>query len=125
MPSFTIALTKKQVVYNLYQEIIRQYASDTLGVPVAAQWPEVSIQSDFDNAKPDGSDAVIFTGTDAQLSGLRHGRVLKPGDILRYNPGEGKFMSTTSIFLFSPEVDGLVVNVDLIGSFGYDPAYNK
>jgi hypothetical protein len=118
MPSFTIVLAQKNKVYNLYQEIANQYLPDTPNVPVASQWPVIHLQADYDNNLPDGNPAYILTGMDAQLSGLRHGRVLGPGEILSFNLGSGKFVSTSSIYLLCQDRDGVQISVDLIGAFG-------
>lgn len=118
MPSFTIVLAKKNTVYNLYTEIANQYAPDTNNVPVSSQWPMIHLQADFDNLLPDSSPANILTGTDAQLSGLRHGRVLGPGDVLSLNLGSGRFLSTSSIYLLCLDKDGVQISVDLFGAVG-------
>jgi hypothetical protein len=118
MPSFTIVLASKQKVYNLYQEIMNQYQPDTPGVPVSSQWPLVHIQADPDNVLADGTPAYILTSTDAQLSGLRHGRVLGPGDTLALNFGSGRFVSTSAIYLLCQDKDGTQISVDLLSAVG-------
>jgi len=120
MPSFTLVLAKRNTVYNLWQEIADQYAPDVVGVPVASQWPIIRVQANPDNQLPNGTPVNILTSTDAQLSGIRHGRVLAPGDIMELNPGYGKFTSTKSIYLLCQDMDGVQVNVDLVGGVGPD-----
>lgn len=115
MPSFTITLHKKNTVYNLYDEINSQIELEDPRIPISSQWPYVSFQASLDNKVGD-EDAPIKFSTDSSLSGLRYGRVMKPGDIRELFLGGSKFVSTRGLYFLCETMDGAQISVDLVGS---------
>ena len=115
MPSFAITLHKKNTAYNLYDEINSQVELDDPRIPISSQWPYISVQASPDNKVGD-EDANIKFGTDSHLSGLRYGRVMKPGDVREFFLGGSKFVSTRGLYFLCEEMDGAQISVDLIGS---------
>jgi hypothetical protein len=120
MPSFCIRFSSKQRVYNLYDEIVNQIPEEIVGVKLSSQWPAINIQASMFNTLSNGDPIPILTGTDSNLSGLRHGRVLLPGDIMNLSLGNGKFVSTKSLYFFFSVGEGAQLNIDLIGGVGVD-----
>jgi hypothetical protein len=114
MPCFTLTLIKKNTVYNLEQMIKDQVDVDPGYESVASMWPEIIVQSSPDNIDGKGNPIYIKYG-DAELSGLRYGRHIGPGEVVSWKLGT-QFVSTKSKNFMCEEADGLQISVELAGS---------
>lgn len=112
MPCFTVTLATKNTVYRLSEMISDQYDVDPGEPMVAESWREVNIQSSPDNLKADGSPIYIKAGC-AELSGLRYGYQLAPGETKRYRLSSA-FTSTSDKYFLCEEADDVQLSVELI-----------
>ncbi len=80
MPCFTLVLEEANTVYRLRELIDDQVTLQTGEQSLYTHWQEVNIQSDYDN-----SETEPLKIGDRYLSGLRYGRVLKPGEVKCWN----------------------------------------
>jgi hypothetical protein len=111
MPCFTLTLVKKQTVYNLAEMIAAQYDLGPGEAAVATTWPEINIQASYDNILADESPVAIKYGY-SQLSGLRWGRQLLPGDCMEIRLGT-QYVSTTGRYFLCEGMDGAQISVEL------------
>ena len=108
MPCFNLTLAKKNTVYNLEQMIKDQYDIDTPGYEaVASMWPEITVQSSPDNA-------VLIKYGDLNLSGIRYGRTISPGEVIKWGGGT-KFIGTRDKNFLCEEADNVSISVELAG----------
>ena len=114
MPCFTLTLFKKNTVYNLEQMIKDQHDVDTGYEAVASMWPEIIVQSSPDNIDSNGNPIYLKYG-DAELSGIRYGRKIGPGDVISWKFGT-QFVSTKSKNFLCEEADNMSISVELAGS---------
>jgi hypothetical protein len=113
MPCFTLTLIKKNTVYNLEKMIMSQY---DINPKLATTWPAINLQASFDNivnpGKTSERPAVIKYG-DGELSGLRWGLQLAPGQIVQWRLGT-QFVSTASRNFLCEDMDGAQIAVELV-----------
>lgn len=119
MPCFTLTLATRNKVYNLEQMIIDQYAQevDSTGSPyplkIATTWPEINVQASYDNVDKTGNPVVVKYGC-KDLSGLRWGMQLMPGDYIEWRLGT-QFISTAGRFFLCEGMDNAQISVELVG----------
>lgn len=114
MPCFTLTLFDKQKVYRLSDLIASQYDVDTAAgeAATARAWREVNIQASPENVDHEGEPLYIKGGC-KELSGLRYGYVIAPGETKRYRLSSA-FTSTDDKYFLSESADGLQMSVELI-----------
>jgi hypothetical protein len=120
MPCFTLTLFEKNKVYNLEKMITDQVGAeiDSAGkvIKVGASWPAIVVQASWDNIVNPGTSreapAIIKYGC-ANLSGLRYGLQLKPGDIKEFKLGT-QFVSTAGRNFLCEEIDNAQISVELV-----------
>jgi len=114
MPCFTLTLFNRNTVYNLEQMIKDQVDVDPAGSEaVASMWPEIIVQSSPDNLNAKGEPIMIKYG-DLNLSGLRYGRQISPGEVIRWGNGT-KFVGTRDKNFLCEEADNVSISVELAG----------
>jgi hypothetical protein len=114
MPCFTLTLFKANTVYNLEQMIKDQFDVDPAGYEaVASMWPEIIVQSSFENVNSKGEPILIKYG-DLNLSGIRYGRQIVPGEVIKWGNGT-KFTGTRDKNFMCEEADNVSISVELAG----------
>ena len=113
MPCFTVTLAEKNTVYRLSEMIAAQYDVEPNSYPVAMTWREVNIQASYDNVTADGL-MIPIKGGDENLSGLRYGYVLMPGESRNYHPMGSALPATSDKYFMCEEADNMQLSVELL-----------
>lgn len=82
MPCYRVVMSDKNKVYNLADLIAQQWPVDAGQPKISEGWRSISVQSHYDNDQAN----PIKVG-DSDMSGLKYGRLLMPGETKMWHLG--------------------------------------